>query len=437
MKLEKSIIPRFFLPFILFIFVQFLDPLLLQGQSASWMANAVFGLFQNAPWKLGPIRAYRSFSLGNAGYDSDIYYGFRDEEYPDFTFTAGPSFQWLVPLKKTIFVDSLQQVQGAFYAKNEKERAFNFQTNNKIHFLFKKFYGQTALNYENSRRRFSPELILNIREERLTWESFMLWQFSRRGAVAWQVRTSRYNYLNTEYEGISLERELGRRESYFETFLYYQPNPKFRLFLNGQLGFFSFTRLESKIKDSRSYGFLGGLEFNPEASPQKTAFEGRLSLGYVYLDPKNPGTPVASDIVGNGFITINLTHWLSLRSYFSRNFNVSIYSTLLHYLSTTYGGGFNFRLSQKISLGNNLLLGQASYSIKSQAQETVPTYKFATLSTNLAIKLGKEWNFILFGNLSQRKVLPTELNLNRYFIGFSLTFGMVPGGNILPVPSLL
>jgi len=430
----KYIVKIFFL---LFIFFLVATSSVTFAQSTNWMANAVLGLFKNAPWKLGPVRAYRSFSINNLGYDSDIYYGFQDKEYPDFTFNAGPAFQWLAPLKKLIIFDSYQSLQGAFYTENEKERTFNFRTSNQVHFLFKKAYGKTAFSYNNTRRRFSPELILNIREEQIAWDGLFLWQFSKFGAVAWKLSTSRFNYRNAEYEGISLDQELNRRELYADTFLYFQPNPKFRFFLDGQIGFYNFRYLESKIKDSRSYALLGGLEFTPETSPTRATLEGGFNIGYMYLDPKSPEYQDASDIVGNGHITLNLSRSLSLNGYYARGFSVSIYSALLHYLNTTYGGGFTFRLSNKVSLTNNITFGQAEYPLEREGQETAPTYKFTTLSANIGIRLGKEWNFNIFGNLSQRKVLPAERKLNRYFIGLSLTFGSVPGENALPIPSLL
>jgi hypothetical protein len=57
--------------------------------------------------------------------------------------------------------------------------------------------------------------------------------------------------------------------------------------------------------------------------------------------------------------------------------------------------------------------------------------------TNLGIRLSREWNLNIFGTLNQRKILPEERKFNHYFIGFNLTFGSIPGENILPVPSLL
>ena len=407
------------------------------AQSSNWLANNVLSLFQNAPWKLGSIRAYRQFTLGNAGYDSDIYYGYYDTHYPDVSFNAGPAFQWFAPLSKLIIFDSYQSLQGAFYFKNDRERAFNFVTRNQVHFLSKKFYGKTGINYSNVRRRLSPELLLNIREEEISWDGLFLWQFSRSGAVAWQIRGAKLNYRQSSYEEISLYRELNRNEYFADAFLYFQPGTSFRLYLNGQVGLFDFQYRESQFKNSRTYAAYGGLEFIPASGPIRRAFQGSLSLGYMYLDIQSREFKDASGVVGNGNILINLSHWLSLQAYYSRGFNVSVYSSLLHYLQTTYGGGLRFTLSKRVTLGNHFAQGFSKYPFSQEEGLTGPENRYTTLMANLGIRLSRDWSLNIFGTLNQRKILPEERKLKRYFIGFNLIFGSIPGENILPIPSLL
>lgn len=209
--------------FILFISIFLLTAGRSFAQSGNWMGNTILNLFQQAPWKLGTVRAYRQFTLGNAGYDSDIYYGYYDTHYPDVSFNATPAFQWFIPLSKLVIFDSYQSLEGVFYFKNENERAFNFVTRNQVHFLSKKFYGKTGLNYSNVRQRFSPELLLHIRQEEISWDGLFLWQFSKAGAIAWQVRGARLNYRQPASGSLSIDRELNRNEYYADAFLYFQP----------------------------------------------------------------------------------------------------------------------------------------------------------------------------------------------------------------------
>jgi len=401
------------------------------------MGNTILNLFQQAPWKLGTVRAYRQFTLGNAGYDSDIYYGYYDTHYPDVSFNATPAFQWFVPLSKLVIFDSYQSLEGVFYFKNENERAFNFVTRNQVHFLSKKFYGKTGLNYSNVRQRFSPELLLHIRQEEISWDGLFLWQFSRSGAIAWQVRGARLNYRQPASDSLSIDRELNRNEYYADAFLYFQPGTRLRLYLNGQLGLYDFRYRESRFKDSRTYAGFGGIEFIPAAGSERTVFEGNFNIGYMYLDLKNRSLKDASNVVGSGNITLNVTRWLSLQADYSRDFNVSIYSSLLHYLQTTYGGGLRFTLSRRVTLSNHLGQGLTKYPFSQEEGLSGPEYKFTTFMTNLGIRISREWQLNIFGTLNQRKIFPEDRQLKRQFIGFNLIFGSIPGENILPIPSLL
>lgn len=423
--------------FILFISIFLLTAGRSFAQSGNWMANTILNLFQQAPWKLGTVRAYRQFTLGNAGYDSDIYYGYYDTHYPDVSFNATPAFQWFVPLSKLVIFDSYQSLEGVFYFKNENERAFNFVTRNQVHFLSKKFYGKTGLNYSNVRQRFSPELLLHIRQEEISWDGLFLWQFSKAGAIAWQVRGARLNYRQPASDSLSIDRELNRNEYYADAFLYFQPGTRLRLYLNGQLGLYDFRYRESRFKDSRTYAGFGGIEFIPAAGSERTVFEGNFNIGYMYLDLKNRSLKDASNVVGSGNITLNVTRWLSLQADYSRDFNVSIYSSLLHYLQTTYGGGLRFTLSRRVTLSNHLGQGLTKYPFSQEEGLSGPEYKFTTFMTNLGIRISREWQLNIFGTLNQRKILPEDRQLKRQFIGFNLIFGSIPGENILPIPSLL
>ena len=423
--------------FILFISIFLLIAGRSFAQSGNWMGNTILNLFQQAPWKLGTVRAYRQFTLGNAGYDSDIYYGYYDTHYPDVSFNATPAFQWFVPLSKLVIFDSYQSLEGVFYFKNENERAFNFVTRNQVHFLSKKFYGKTGLNYSNVRQRFSPELLLHIRQEEISWDGLFLWQFSRSGAIAWQVRGARLNYRQPASDSLSIDRELNRNEYYADAFLYFQPGTRLRLYLNGQLGLYDFRYRESRFKDSRTYAGFGGIEFIPAAGSERTVFEGNFNIGYMYLDLKNRSLKDASNVVGSGNITLNVTRWLSLQADYSRDFNVSIYSSLLHYLQTTYGGGLRFTLSRRVTLSNHLGQGLTKYPFSQEEGLSGPEYKFTTFMTNLGIRISREWQLNIFGTLNQRKIFPEDRQLKRQFIGFNLIFGSIPGENILPIPSLL
>ena len=429
---------KFFLYSIVIPFFLLLEiPSLFYAQTATWYGSQVLDLFRNAPWKIGIIRGYRAFSLSNAGYDSDIYYGYLEQAHPDFTFAAGPTFQWFVPFSKRILFDSYQSFQGLFYFKYSKERALNLRLNNNFHFLFKKFYGEAGIGYSNLRDRFSPEMLMRARHEEIDWRALFLWRFSKTGAAAWQFRTSSLNYSHNLYGSVYLDEVFDRNESYADALLYFIPGPKYRFFLDGQIGLYNFKYQASKFKDSYTYAFLGGLEFTPPAAGEKTSISGRFSIGYEMLDPKNPVFKVVSEIVGNGQLILSPGPRLSLITFYSRDFNVSIYSNLLSYILTSYGGGFTFNINNRINLNNQLVLSNSKYPYSTSPEETALHFKFSALMTSLNIRIGKEWSINIFGTFYRRTTLPENMKFLRHFIGFNLIFGAVPGESLLPVPSFL
>ncbi|HSA95797.1 MAG TPA: hypothetical protein VLJ16_07090, partial [Acidobacteriota bacterium] len=63
-------------------------------------------MVDGARWRIGGLRINAAFTLDNAGYDSDIYYGFlQNAKVPDETFTAGAPVQLIVPLGKTVVLE--------------------------------------------------------------------------------------------------------------------------------------------------------------------------------------------------------------------------------------------------------------------------------------------------------------------------------------------
>lgn len=412
-------------------------PSFLFSQGYTWMGASLEGLFRNAPWKIGKLRGYRAFYINNAGYDSDIYYGMYEETYPDFTFSTGPSFQWFVPLRKTIILDTTQSVQGLFYFKNKDERALNLRLNGQFHFVFKKFYGQAGLSYSNVRYRFTPEITMNLRYEEIGWHGTFLWQFSRSGSVAWRLRISDLNHGHAQFGETFLDEVLDRKESFADMILYFQPTTKYRFYLDGQVGEYNFKYFESKIRNSYSYALYGGLMFLPAPSTGRATLQGGFNIGYKYLDPKSPQFNDASDIVGNGQITLDLRPSITIRAFYSRDFNVSIYSSLLHYLNTAYGGGFTFHIRNRVDFGNQITLSTSNYPLATEPEENDRRLKFTAVMANLGIRIAREVYFSLNGMIARRTIYPEGLKFSRHVIGFSLTYGSLPGEMGLPIASTL
>lgn len=402
------------------------------AQNVNWIANSILDLYKNAPWKLGPLHLYRAFYLNNAGYDSDIYFGYLEKTYPDFTLFAGPAFQVLVPLKKTIFFDSYQSLQGAFYLKNDRERAFNFRSNNQVHFLAKKLYGRTGLNYSNLRDRFSPEMPRIVRHEELSWNGFLMFHLSRSFSVAWQAEATSFDYPTVEVGNSYIDQTLNRFQYYFDFFLFYRSNPKWQYYLNLQSGLYKFKKPEAKFKDTRQWAAYLGLEFIPLTAPERRKFTGNINVGFKYLQPEDARLKSKKALVGSGLMAVNLSRLLTWQIYYNRDYSVSVYSDLLYYLQTSFGLGLNFNLNSKMTLTNQLMEGISSYPFRTEGVSSFNRFKFFMFSSSLSIKASRDLSLNLMMDLGTRIIYPSGIKNSRQFIGFGLTYGSVPGVRMKP-----
>ena len=129
----------------------------------------------SARWRLDALRINASVSIANAGYDTDIYYGYFSQATPDFTLTASVPVQILLPISKKAVVEFNDAPQYLFYGKTERERAWNNIFNGRFHLALDKVYIQVGGGLSNVRQRLSPELDINIRQKSDSLDGTFLW----------------------------------------------------------------------------------------------------------------------------------------------------------------------------------------------------------------------------------------------------------------------
>ena len=233
------------------------------AQGNTWVGINLEQMVNAARIRLGELRLNAAFELTNAGYDSDVYYGYLEEAVPDYTFSAGLPVQVLLPLSKKVVLDVSDTPQYLFYLDTERERAWNNSFQGVIHFALDEIYIQAGLESTNVRRRFSPELDVNVREKRNGLNGLALWQLSRMTSLALIYGGTEYRYSDAEYLGENIAERLGRREDFFDFVTYVQPSPRTRIFVDGQFGTYKFAATEAANRDAKSYAFFGGVEFIP------------------------------------------------------------------------------------------------------------------------------------------------------------------------------
>lgn len=403
------------------------------GQGQSWPGAGLLQMMEAARWRVGTLRMNAAFTLSNVGYDSDVYFGyFGTDPVPDWTLAAGAPVQLLIPLSKKVVLDLSDTPQYLFYLATDRERAWNNTFSGQVHFALDKFYVRAGGGHADVRRRFSPELDINVREKRDSLDGLVLWQASRAISVALLYERFQYNYGNAEYQGTSIAERLNRNEDHMDMIAYAQPSPRTRVFLDGQYGNYTFTGEISSLQGARSYGIFAGIDFIPRVGEMaaNVGLQGSFRLGYVRLDLANPELPNGSGFAGEADVTADLTNRTSVHILFSRGFQFSVYAGAAYYLSTRYGAGLSQRLSRWSTLSYDILFGQSSYPPGEDVQGLRDRYLTHTFSLNL--RLARQLGVTFFGTLGMREREVDNLIHNRRFFGLSLTYGY-PGVGMGPL----
>jgi hypothetical protein len=180
------------------------------GQGNTWVGDGLARMVEGARWRLGELRVNAAFTLDNTGYDSDIFFGyFGDDAVADWTFAAGVPVQILLPLSKKIVLDLSDTPQYLYYHQTARERAFNNTFRGQVHFALEALCPD-GRETADVRRRFSPELDINVREKRDSLDGTFLWQASKAASIAILYERAQYDYGDAEYRH-DLSEMAGRR----------------------------------------------------------------------------------------------------------------------------------------------------------------------------------------------------------------------------------
>lgn len=412
------------------------SPGFLAAQGNTWVGINLEQMVNAARFRLGALRLNAAFELRNAGYDSDVYYGYFEEAVPDFTLSAGLPVQVLLPLSKKVVLEVSDTPQYLFFLDTQRERAWNNSFQGAIHFALDEIYLQAGGESSNVRRRFSPELDVNVREKRDGLNALALWQLSRMTSLALLYAGTEYSYSDAELLGANIADMLDRREEFFDFITYIQPGPRTRIFVDGQFGTYKFTSMEAGSRDARSYAVFGGIEFIPRTGEvlSRAGIRGNLSVGYTHLDIDDPGVSDGSGISGEAEISFDLLKRTTARIVFSRGFEFSVYSGASYYLMTRYGAGITRDLSRRASLSYDFVYTTNDYPGGSGFEDV--NNRFLNHTVSLRHRLSRSLELTLLGTFSQRTRIATDPVQNRSFFGLNLIYGFGGGRLAAPVRGL-
>jgi hypothetical protein len=411
------------------------------GQGSTWAGVGLARMVETAMWKAGSLRVNADLEIRDAGYDSDIYYGFAGYSVPDGTIATSFPFQLLFSLNKTVVLDFFDIPRYDFYLDTKSERAWNNTFHGQIHFALAKVYLRLGGGYANNRQRLSQELYVNIREKTSRLDAFALWQASRAASFAVVFDRVNFDYGNAEFGGMDLAETLNRRVDSLEFVTFLQPDPRFRFFLDGQYGDYVFTAVSSQFKNTRSYALFGGfVSIIQEDSPDRTGrIVGSARLGYMKFDVRDIGQIDGSGLVGDVDLTAGIFRLTTARIFYSKGFQFSVFSGATFFVDQSYGIGINRSFSRRTSLSYDLTFGQNSYPRAAADGEAFSgvLYRFTTHRMSLSKTLSRYLRISLTGTLGRRVTAETGQAWKRYLIGVSLDFGTPINPISTPIGGLL
>jgi hypothetical protein len=410
----------------------------LYGQERTWAGSSLASMIDKSQWKLGPFRGNASLSVANAGYESDIYYGYLQDAVPDFTLSATVPVQVFLPLGKKVVLEASDSPQYLFYLKTRKERAWNNTIRGQLHFALDRFYFQASAGNSNVRQRLSSELDINVRLKEDRLNGTLLYQASQRASFAFLARATKYEHEDTAGEEGLIGNSLDRWEQYFDCIVYIQSNSQARFFVDGQYGTSEFTEAAESFKNARSYGIFGGLDFIPESGDEAESrrIQGRIGLGYMKFDMIDPERADGSGFMGNANISARMIKKTTLRAFFSRGFQYSIYSGATYYVSTNFGGGVGRLLKKHIFLSYDVVFSSSRYPEDTSAGgvSLAGVYnRFITHLIALNFQMTRALSVTFLSSLGRRAPDATSLARKRNFFGLSLVYGEPVG--IVAVPT--
>lgn len=411
------------------------------GQGSTWAGQGLARTMDTAMWRAGIMRANAAFTLADAGYDSDIYYGFFGETVPDASFAASTPVQLLFSVNKTVVLEVYDSPRYDFYLKTKNERAWNNTLRSQLHFVLSSVYFRLGGELADNRRRLSQELDINIREKTERLDALALWQVTRATSFALIYDRTGFDYGDAVYNGESLADTLNRDVDSLEFATFVHVDPHFRFFVDGQFGNYAFTGPASQTKNTRSYAVFGGFVsvFRQDAQRQVGRIQGYLRLGYMKFDVLEAGLPDGSGLVGDVDLSVGIFRLTDARIYYSKGYEFSIFSGATFYAEQNYGGGITRMLSRRALASYDLVFGRSSYPQTGEGGGPYAgvLYRFTTHRMVLSATLSRYLRVSLTGTLGRRATSETEQVWNRKIIALSLEYGTPGGRDTGPLGGLL
>jgi len=337
----------------------------------------------NARFHLGPVRLLPSFSVPNAGYNSNIY-GTTENPVSDWTFTLQAGARFLLPMGPKMYfrVNAFPSYTWSvnFPERNNFGGAFDASVLGFFNHAFLNLNGFYNEGYSIYSSQFPALTLVTTHGGTGELEVRIVSRFSLFGGGYLQV-------VDYAQPGGTLPEQFdvrlnNRTDTAVRGGLRYHFSPQWSVGLMVEETWSDF-QLVPETRNNHSTGYLLTLNYN------KPKFYLNLTGGYRQGEAiDNSLFPSYETGIGSFFASYYPIHWLEVQGYGHRSVNYAVTDPLQpYYFENRLGGGVNIQFLSRFLLRGFALEGPNQYPIRISGGAPTPDQRVLTYGGGLSIKL--------------------------------------------------
>ncbi|MDH5405997.1 MAG: outer membrane beta-barrel protein [Candidatus Aminicenantes bacterium] len=296
----------------------------------------------SADIKIGPFRLKPSFSIKNAGYDSNIFFS-PQQPVADYTATPTAGLRSVLLFGNRAFLDFGGELGWLWFARTRSQNYLNRYADAHLEFYLSRFTFYIEEGYAKARERFGYEIDSRTLHTINSLNMGINYEPSDKVSLKFAYNQDLLRYDSQAiFRDYRLDEILNHMKNSFGLTYRQQILPK-----TAALSEFSYTKYGFDNPDSNlnsvSYRALWGAEFDPSAFIQ-----GTFKMGFAYLTFTSPDIKDYKGLAGSASLRFRFSDY----TYFLVDFNQDTYFSYwaYYFLSKLYGGTLGFYLSERIKI---------------------------------------------------------------------------------------
>jgi hypothetical protein len=259
--------------------------------------------FETARFRVGPLALTPSIAITNVGVDNNVYNEW-DNPKSDYTATVKPGADLWFRARR-LRASAKATAGYVYFQQYASQRSFEADTSGKVGFDLLRLQPYVTGSYLSTRDRASYEIDVRARRHTQSAGAGLEIRLSKKTRIDLSAKRDE-SRMQANADIPYLREVYDRREDWLRGELRYRLTPLTTIVVKGESGHAHF--LESPVRDNRSLRLAPGVEFNPFALIQGSAYVGVRRLNVLTAGIRDYTGPVAA---------VNLSYTLLGRTRFS------------------------------------------------------------------------------------------------------------------------